>query len=78
MMRTGSAIVAVWGVFVIYGVYRRWSLFVNPPWLLVPLFGGFKDAKERHGEKLALRIWYTIGLGIVVLGSVVFFSLPRN
>jgi hypothetical protein len=50
MTHTGSAVLAVWGGFVVYGAYRRWSLFIDPPWLLRPLFGGFKQAKEQHGE----------------------------
>jgi hypothetical protein len=78
MIRIDSAIAAIRGGVVIYGVYKRWSLFIDPPWVLRPLFGGFEQAKERRGEKFAVGYLYTIGLGLIVLGLVGVFWWPRN
>ena len=70
--------VAVWGGFVVYGTYRRWSLFVDPPWILRPLFGGFQRAKELRGEKSAAADFYLIGIGLIVFGLIGFFLVPSK
>jgi hypothetical protein len=78
MPRAWFAILAVWGGFVVYGMYRRWSLFVDPPWVLRLPLGGFQQTKKRYGENIAVGYFYTIGIGLILFGLTGMFWLHPN
>ena len=72
------SIVAVWGVVLVLGTYRRWPIIVNPPsgfWSRV-LYGNFQSVKKRYGEKSVINYIYLIGISLVIFGVMGLRFLP--
>jgi len=67
---------AVWGSVVVFGTYRRWSLFVDPPSGLWRALYNFQYARKRYGEKFVIGYLYLIGIILTVFGLAGLLFLP--